>query len=125
MVNEVQFGQLFENLLSNALKFSRAGAAPRITITHSFPANATITRWPPDPSKKYLAIAFADNGIDFEQAFSEKIFTIFQRLHRSEYEGTGIGLALCKKIVEHHNGIIYADAEEQEGATFTVIVPIC
>ena len=76
------------------------------------------------PSEIYLKIIISDNGIGFENEFAGKIFAIFQRLHgRSEYEGSGIGLAICKKIIEHHGGIISADSTPGEGATFTIILP--
>ena len=75
--------------------------------------------------KKYLRLEFSDNGIGFENEFAAKIFTIFQRLHsRAKFEGTGIGLAICKKIVDHHHGIITASGEINKGATFTVIIPV-
>jgi light-regulated signal transduction histidine kinase (bacteriophytochrome) len=65
-----------------------------------------------------------DNGIGFDRVFAEKIFTIFQRLHnRSQYEGTGIGLAICKRIVENHGGVIFASGVQNKGATFTIIIP--
>jgi light-regulated signal transduction histidine kinase (bacteriophytochrome) len=75
-------------------------------------------------AERYYHLVFTDNGIGFENEFAGKIFTIFHRLHgRSEYEGSGIGLAICKKIVEHHGGVIYAKGAPGAGATFTIILP--
>ena len=122
-VNEVQFRQLFENLISNAIKFRKPGVVPVIDITHHCLSREEIAALQLDQSKRYLRMVFADNGIGFPKELSEKIFTIFQRLHRGGYEGTGIGLAICKKIAEHHNGLIYAEATEFVGANFTVVIP--
>lgn len=117
-----QFRQLFQNLISNSLKFMREEATPHITITHQYLSPDEVPHLSGSP--RYLKLEFKDNGIGFEEEYAGKIFAIFQRLHgRSEYEGTGIGLAICKKIVEHHGGIIYAHATLGEGATFTVILP--
>jgi signal transduction histidine kinase len=74
---------------------------------------------------KYYEIVIKDNGIGFDQQFEERIFVMFQRLHgRTDFPGTGIGLALCKKIVENHAGIIKATGEENKGATFTILLPV-
>ena len=119
-----QFRQLFQNLLSNSLKFVREGVQPVISITHSFMRQKDVVHYQLAPSEIYLNIIIRDNGIGFENEFAGKIFAIFQRLHgRSEYEGSGIGLAICKKIVEHHGGIISAASTPGEGATFTIILP--
>ena len=76
------------------------------------------------PTVDYYHISFADNGIGFEPEYSRKIFEVFQRLHnRTEYGGTGIGLAICKKIIENHNGVIMADSQPNQGATFHVYLP--
>jgi two-component system CheB/CheR fusion protein len=73
----------------------------------------------------YVEIIFKDNGIGFEQKYADQIFTIFQRLHNKEsYSGTGIGLALCKKIIENHEGEIFAESKENEGAVFHIILPL-
>lgn len=119
-----QFRQLFQNLLSNSLKFVKPGVQPVITITCSVTEAEETKKYGLTDSEKYYRITITDNGIGFENEFAGKIFAIFQRLHgRSEYEGSGIGLAICKKIVEHHGGVIYASGIPGEGATFVIILP--
>ncbi len=119
-----QFRQLFQNLLSNSLKFVREGVQPVIEIKHSFVMPQEVENLQLTKADQYHKLQFTDNGIGFEDEYAGKIFAIFQRLHgRSEYEGTGIGLAICKKIVEHHGGAIYASGEPNQGATFTIILP--
>jgi PAS domain S-box-containing protein len=119
-----QFRQLFQNLLSNSLKFVRPSLQPVITIRHTLMKADNTIHYQLAPANHYHKLEFSDNGIGFENEFAGKIFAIFQRLHgRSEYEGSGIGLAICKKIVEHHGGIIYANGVPDEGATFTIILP--
>ncbi|MBD0333580.1 MAG: hypothetical protein ICV66_13110, partial [Chitinophagaceae bacterium] len=119
-----QFRQLFQNLLSNSLKFVREEVQPVIRIKHSYLSQEEAEQYGLAKSSRYHKIEFIDNGIGFENEYAGKIFAIFQRLHgRSEYEGTGIGLAICKKIVEHHGGVIYATGEPDKGATFTIILP--
>jgi PAS domain S-box-containing protein len=119
-----QFRQLFQNLLSNSLKFIKPEVPPVVTITHALLPAKGVTHYQLAEADQYHKLQFMDNGIGFEKEFAGKIFAIFQRLHgRSEYEGSGIGLAICKKIVEHHGGIIYAESMPGEGATFTVILP--
>jgi len=77
------------------------------------------------PETEYCHISISDNGIGFEQEYGKKIFEVFQRLHgKSEYAGTGIGLAIVKKIVENHHGIITATGQKNKGATFTIYIPI-
>ena len=106
-----QMVQLFQNLISNALKFKNPNIRTEIYIKCL-------------ESKEEYQLTFSDNGIGFDQADAERVFTLFQRLNgRSEYEGTGIGLAICKKIVENHGGIIKANSSPQEGAAFTVSLP--
>ena len=105
--------QLFLNLLTNGLKFTKDDQAPIINITCQQIVKDKI---------KYWKIEVQDNGIGFEQEYAEKIFEVFQRLHgRSQYQGTGIGLAICKKIVEMHNGIIYVESELDNGACFILL----
>jgi len=121
----LQMNQLFHNLISNALKFSREDVPPVINITSRTLLEKEISNYPTlDPSIAYVEIIWKDNGIGFKQQYSEKIYTIFQRLHNKDtYSGTGIGLALAKKITENHHGITFATAEENKGATFQVILP--
>lgn len=118
-----QIRQLFANLLSNSLKFSLSN--PEINITSDVPAAEELERYKElDLRKRYIRLVFSDNGIGFDQKYAEKIFMIFQRLHsRTDYRGTGIGLALCKKIVEKHHGHIEAKSQPGEGAIFTVMLP--
>jgi light-regulated signal transduction histidine kinase (bacteriophytochrome) len=119
-----QFRQLFQNLISNSLKFVQPNARPTIIITHQLVKAEDVVHYQLAQAGQYHKLEFKDNGIGFENEFAGKIFAIFQRLHgRSEYEGSGIGLAICKKIVEHHGGIIYANGVPNEGATFTIILP--
>ncbi|WP_132053596.1 PAS domain-containing sensor histidine kinase [Pseudocnuella soli] len=119
-----QFRQLFQNLISNSLKFVADGVQPQIRITHSYLAPEDVAAFQLAPAPSYLKIELSDNGIGFEKENAGKIFLLFQRLHgRSEYEGSGIGLAICKKIVEHHGGVIYAQGELGTGAVFTIILP--
>ncbi len=119
-----QFNQLFYNLISNSLKFSHKGIPPQITIGSEVLELREVRSKKLDEANVYYKITFKDNGIGFEQQFAERIFTIFQRLNdRTKFEGTGIGLALCRKIVTVHNGEIYAQSKEGEGSEFTIILP--
>jgi PAS domain S-box-containing protein len=117
--------QLFHNLISNALKFTRAGVTPVIHIHTSRLPEEKKSRYPSlDQSRDYEMITFEDNGIGFDQEYSEKVFNIFQRLNgMSDYEGTGIGLAICRKIVINHHGLIFAESQENEGTKFHIILP--
>jgi PAS domain S-box-containing protein len=121
----LQMQQLFGNLISNSLKFIRPGKAPVITIT-SHPVNVLeIDDIQLDKELEYHLIQFSDNGIGISPEYVEKIFHIFQRLHRkSEYKGTGIGLAICKKIVLNHHGEINAKDSNEDGAVFNIILPV-
>ena len=119
----LQMNQLFLNLLSNALKFSER--PPVIKIDASVVHRNEFAPAPLLNDKtRYLKICIADNGIGFDQEYADKIFTIFQRLHpREKYAGTGIGLALCKKIVENHGGHIAVESKPGEGSTFFIYLP--
>jgi light-regulated signal transduction histidine kinase (bacteriophytochrome) len=119
-----QFRQLFQNLISNSLKFIRPDLQPVITISYKLMKADSTVHYQLTDASQYHKLEFRDNGIGFENEYAGKIFAIFQRLHgRSEYEGSGIGLAICKKIIEHHGGIIYATGIPDEGACFTIILP--
>ena len=121
----LQMRQLFQNLLSNALKFHKPGQPPEITVSskilqvqdHQLPGAS--------PGDEICQIMIKDNGIGFEEQFAEQIFALFQRLHsREEYEGTGIGLAVCRKIAHRHGGSIVAKSARDQGATFIVTLPV-
>ena len=120
-----QMQQLFQNLITNALKFIKPNVKPIISIEAYETDSEEITHLGvPFKHDKYYKIVVSDNGIGFDEEYNEKIFLIFQRLHgRSEFEGTGLGLAICKKIVDNHQGYIIAKSELNKGATFTVYLP--
>ena len=119
-----QLRQLFQNLVGNSLKFSKAGTPPEIEInaerihTKEFDSKAS-------PDGNYYRIVVKDNGIGFNEVYLDKIFKIFQSLNdRSSYEGTGIGLAIAKKIIEKHNGLITATSSAGNGASFIIVLPL-
>jgi PAS domain S-box-containing protein len=118
-----QMSQLFANLISNSLKYRHADVAPVITITCTIVSNENSDSSTND-GVEFYRIEFSDNGIGFSQEYADKIFNIFQRLHgKSEYSGTGIGLSICKKIVQNHHGDIEATADKGNGATFIITLP--
>ncbi|WP_336515546.1 PAS domain S-box protein [Pollutibacter soli] len=120
---ESQMHQLFYNIISNSLKFTEK--KPMITIRSSIIAGSgTNDYFQFDPEMKYVEIIFSDNGIGFDSEEAAKIFTVFMRLHGQRYAGSGIGLALCKKIVENHHGFIRAESAPGNGASFYVYLPI-
>jgi len=121
-----QLGQLFQNLLGNALKFRRDGVPPHIRIKAQWvpaadlPASVRPTRL----AEAYHCLEVSDNGIGFDEKYIDRIFQVFQRLHgKSQYAGTGIGLAICEKVATNHGGAITARSEPGEGATFSVYFP--
>ncbi len=120
-----QLQQLFINIIGNSLKYSKTEEAPLITIS-SKKVKASKTPKLNDHSKKeYIKITFKDNGLGFEQKYAEKIFQLFNRLHgKKEFPGTGVGLAICKKIVENHKGYIFAKGKPDEGAVFEIYLPV-
>ncbi|MDJ0736787.1 MAG: PAS domain-containing protein [Nostocaceae cyanobacterium] len=117
----IQMRQLLQNLIGNALKFHRQEVPPVVKVY------SQDCKFQSDPlaTVEFCQLVVEDNGIGFDEKYGDRIFNVFQRLHgRSEYEGTGIGLAICRKIAERHHGSITASSEPGEGATFTVTLPI-
>ncbi len=120
-----QFRQLLFNLLDNALKFSIETEQIHIIITNEIVKGNTISQDKALTEKEYYRIRIQDNGIGFEPEFSKRIFQVFQKLHnKEEYAGTGIGLAIVKKIVDNHNGMISATSQLGQGATFDIYIPL-
>jgi signal transduction histidine kinase len=122
--NKGQVRQVFQNIISNALKFSIPGRPPVISISSktikekSFAAEES-------PDGEYCLINIKDNGIGFDEKYVDNIFALFQRLNsKDQYEGTGIGLAIAKKIIDKHNGMITAHSREGEGAEFLIVLPL-
>ena len=138
----LQMRQLFQNLISNALKFHQPELAPRVKISQVLVAESeSVVRALRDPYPKsvgasrnhmqtsplsnFVKLRIEDNGIGFDEKYLDRIFTPFQRLHgRSEYEGTGMGLAICRKIVERHGGVLLAQSLPKRGSTFTIALPM-
>jgi light-regulated signal transduction histidine kinase (bacteriophytochrome) len=120
----LQFSRLFQNIISNSIKFCPPDRVPRIVISASLVDGKTIRHQMALAGKRYLKIEIRDNGIGFDPQYSERIFQMFQRLHsRNEYPGSGMGLAICKKIVENHFGFIMTDSKLGEGARFCCHFP--
>jgi PAS domain S-box-containing protein len=120
----LQMRQLLQNLIGNALKFAKPGKPPHITIEAVPLGNLAADADPPPPGFPGWRLSFADRGIGFDQVHERRIFELFQRLHgRDQYTGTGIGLAICRKIVERHSGAIHARGQQGIGATFYVDLP--
>lgn len=120
-----QFRQLLNNLIGNSLKFSKAEESPLIVVQSTIAPSSKFNISRLEKDKDYCLMKVSDNGIGFDPNYDEKIFGLFQRLHgKSEYAGTGIGLAIVKKIVENHGGIISAKGEPGMGATFDIYLPV-
>ncbi len=119
-----QFKQVLQNLIANAVKYQPAGNIPHIKITASKIKGSHMSFEGTISNQMYTQLTIEDNGIGFNQQYADKIFELFQRLHgKSDYPGTGIGLAICKKIVQNHNGFICVESEEGKGSKFHVFVP--
>jgi two-component system CheB/CheR fusion protein len=123
-VNQGQIRQVFQNLISNALKFSKAHQPPVIEIKSS--AKTGLDGQADKPgSEPNDSITIADNGIGFDEQYVDKIFSLFQRLNTKDvYEGSGIGLAVTKRIIDKHNGRIKAHSREGVGSTFIISLPL-
>jgi signal transduction histidine kinase len=120
-VNPGLMRPLFSNLLSNAIKYSKKDVPPKVNVWSEV-TELTSGKGSPE---KFCRIYFEDNGIGFDQQYAEQIFDMFRRLHvHSEFEGTGIGLTLCKKIVEKHNGFISVQSKVNKGSTFIISLPV-
>jgi signal transduction histidine kinase len=119
-----QVHQLMENIIGNSIKYGRPGIPVEVKIAADEVSGKSISHENADPSVTYTRLRFSDNGIGFDQQHAEKIFGVFQRLHgKNQYPGTGIGLSICKKIAENHNGFMLASGRVNEGATFEVYFP--
>lgn len=122
--SSTQFHQLFQNLISNSLKFRAEDRVPAIHISYQNISTEKMKNLGLNTLKPYFEIVYKDNGIGFEQQFASKIFTPFKRLFgRAEFPGTGIGLAIVKKVVENHDGLISVKSKEGEGTTFYIYLP--
>lgn len=120
-----QFQQLFVNLISNSLKYAKEDTQPIINIQSEDLSREDLASFPGYKENELIKITFEDNGIGFEQQYAENIFILFRRLHdRRRYSGTGIGLAICKKILQNHKGQIYAKGTPGIGSKFSIIFPI-
>jgi PAS domain S-box-containing protein len=125
MAIPLQINQLFTNLIGNAVKYRRSGVDPTIEISSEKIVGKDITFEGRDPDQQYWKIDIRDNGIGFDHIHEIQIFELFQRLHsRQEYAGTGIGLAICKKILRNHKGFISATGETGSGAVFSMYFPV-
>lgn len=119
-----QLKQLFSNLIANSIKFRKPGQHSEIDIEATALPEPDVKKFGLPKDKKYFKIQVTDNGIGFEDEYASRIFKIFHRLHgKSEYPGSGIGLAICQKIVSRHNGVIYAENMKGQGARFSIILP--
>ena len=119
-----QIEQLFINLIGNSLKYSKPNVVPEIVIESTKVLSEDYSELLDQNVKKYHKITFTDNGMGFDPQFKDTIFILFQRLHsKTDYPGTGIGLAICKKIVDNHKGFIMADSEPDKGSVFTIFLP--
>ncbi len=116
--------QLLENIINNSLKFAKEDRPPVIIISSQLVNKKTMKDTKHDSENDYYKISVADNGVGFDAAYKKDLFKIFQRFHGRQYKGSGIGLAICQKIVEVHDGYIEAEGEEDNGAVFNIYIPV-
>jgi light-regulated signal transduction histidine kinase (bacteriophytochrome) len=120
-----QIQQLFNNLLSNSIKYSKPDVAPVISISCRMISSKALPVLMGNPNSRYYKISFNDNGIGFDPNYAEDIFKLFYRLHnKADYSGTGVGLAICKVIVENHKGYIRAESTPNVGAIINIYLPV-
>jgi len=120
----LQFQQLITNIISNAIKYRKEDVNPVIKINAVKVSALQLKEVVDLKADTFWRISIVDNGIGFEPQYATKIFELFQRLHgKNEYSGTGVGLAICKKIMQNHKGIIIAESEPDKGATFHIYLP--
>jgi PAS domain S-box-containing protein len=123
-VNRGQMRQVFQNIVSNALKFSKPGTVPVIRVTGKYIAERSFDS-KEQKDGPFCMICISDNGIGFEEKYVSNIFALFERLNsKDRYEGTGIGLAIAKKVIDKHNGLITATSREGVGSEFKIILPV-
>lgn len=123
--NPLQLSQLLQNLIANAIKFQSPGNTPHVRILGRFVQGSDTGLPQADPDAQYFVLEVADNGIGFDEQYAEKIFLMFQRLHdKAEFPGTGMGLAICKKVVQNHKGFMTANGKPGEGAVFSCYFPV-
>ena len=121
----LQMRQLLQNLIGNALKFQPVDGKPLVKLSTRLLKSPFAGTPEEDPYAEQCELTIQDNGIGFDEKYLDKIFAVFQRLHgRNEYEGTGVGLAVCRRITDRHGGTINAKSKPTEGATFIVTLPV-
>lgn len=122
--HETQLLHLFKNLLSNGIKFQKKGSVPQLAITIDTVHGDTVANEQADTETMYRRICFTDNGIGIGRQYEKKIFAVFRRLHgKDEYPGMGMGLAICKKVMEKHGGFITVESQQGKGSTFCCYFP--
>jgi signal transduction histidine kinase len=123
--DRLQMRQLLQNLIANALKFRRPDTAPVVKVQGRFVKGRRQRSVGQSVADELCSIVVSDNGIGFDEKYADRIFDVFQRLHpRDVYEGTGVGLAICRKIAERHGGSIVVKSEPGQGSTFEIVLPV-